>query len=821
MIGQAATDRRTAIALTAGVALLPALVGTARATPRKQTRKPKDMPFNEGWLFRLDDGEDLAAAALDDSDWNHVDLPHDWSLDDLTPGKPEDVSGPFSRRAIGKTATGFTQGGQGWYRKHFRPWHNPASEKLELTFDAVYLECDVFLNGHRLGGEVHGYVPFTLDLTPHLKPGEDNVLAVRVRNLGRNSRWYSGSGIYRPVTIETVPVRARIARDGVFARTTRLTRGKAEIAIDTHIEGDCAGLDLVHRIVDADGRVVAVSKGQAARDSQRVLALRSPRLWSPDTPALYRIETELVAGSQQLHAAAFDFGVRIIFFDSHRGMTINGKQVKLRGGCIHHDNGLLGACAFADADERRVRLLKARGFNAVRSAHNPASGSLREACDRLGMLLIEEAFDVWHVHKEPQDFALHFRERWEAVIRAMVLPARNNACVIMWSIGNEIPDRASDEGIAWEWKLANAVKKLDATRPVTAGLNGVLGQEVIAAEGTARPGRTGLADNASTVFLDVPGYNYRLDDIEREQAGHPERVVYASETFPREVFDYAALADRAPWFLGEFVWTAMDYVGEAGIGATAFIKNGNPPFYIAGWPWVNAWCGDIDLIGEQKPASLARDVAWGLSSLEMTVRRPAPDGTFAWTSNWGWPDEAASWTWPGYEGRALMLRVYTRAERVELHLDGRRIAERAMTAADKSVATFEVPYAPGTLEAVAYEGGRIVGRRQLVTTGPAASLRLMLEPLSGRGAGESLAYLRLEVLDAGGRVLPDDDRAVSLAVAGAGRLAALGNANPLTTGPIRSGKSRTFRGRALGIVRSTGAGVVTVTAHVISTARPV
>jgi len=770
------------------------------------------MPFDEGWLFRLDDRDDLAQAALDDTGWATIDLPHDWSLGDLTPNVGE-VSGPFTRSATGRTATGFTRGGQGWYRKHFRMPHDPAREKVELTFGGVYLECDVFLNGAHLGGNVHGYILFTFDLTPHLHAEDDNVLAVRVRNLGRNSRWYSGSGIYRGVSIERVPSRARIARDGVFARTTVIADGLAEIVVDTELEGDCAGCDLVHRIIDGDGRIVVRSSGPAKAAGQRTLRLKAPRLWSPDRPLLYRIETDLVENGQALHTAAFDFGVRIISFDARRGMTINGAPFKLRGGCIHHDNGLLGACAFADADERRVRLLKARGFNAIRSAHNPASRSLRQACDRLGMLLIEEAFDVWHVPKEPQDFALHFREHWAEAIGAMVRSARNHPCVIMWSIGNEIPDRGSDEGLAWQWRLANAVKTLDPTRPVTAGLNGVLGQEVIAEAGTARPGHAGLIDNASTVFLDLPGFNYRLDDIAREQGEHPERVVYASETFPREMFDYAALSERMPSFLGEFVWTAMDYIGEAGIGATAFIKVGSPPFYFADWPWVNAWCGDIDLIGGQKPASLARDVAWGLSPLEIAVQRPAPEGTFAWTSNWGWRDEAASWTWPGHEGRELAVSVYTRGDRVELHLNGRKVAETAIKPADKCMASLRVPYAAGKLEAVAWLAGKLIGRRQLETVGPAAGLRLALEPLSRRGPGEALAYVRVEVVDAAGRILPDEDRPIALDVKGAGRLAALGNANPRATGSIRSGQSRTFGGRALAIVRATSLGEVRAVAR--------
>ncbi|HEX7742966.1 MAG TPA: glycoside hydrolase family 2 TIM barrel-domain containing protein, partial [Sphingobium sp.] len=501
--------------------------------------------------------------------------------------------GPFDKKAIGATATGFAVGGEGWYRKHFRVDGFPADARVEIVFDGIYLESDVFLNGRKLGGNVHGYLPFSVDLTPHLDRKGDNVLAVRVRNLGRNSRWYSGSGLYRPVTLDILPAGTRIARWGVAAWTRTLSGGAAEIDVTTTLEDVAGEGQLVTRLVDVNGKVVAEASSIAGPEVKQTLKVRGPRLWSPDAPNLYRLETQVRRGGKVVDQLTQPFGVRIVTFDPQRGMAVNGKVMKLRGGCIHHDNGLLGARAFADADDRRVRLMKARGYNAVRSSHNPASRSLRDACDRLGMLLIEEAFDAWHERKEPQDFSVQFRDHWQEVIRGMVLSARNSPSVIMWSIGNEIPYRATDEGVQWEWRLANAVRRIDPTRPVTAALNGGLGGEMIAAEGTARPGFAGKVDNASTLFLDVPGYNYRFADIEREQVKHPDRIVYASETFPREVFDYRGLMDRAPYFLGEFVWTAMDYIGEAGLGATVRLKAKSAPFYFATWPWVNAWCGDI------------------------------------------------------------------------------------------------------------------------------------------------------------------------------------------------------------------------------------
>jgi beta-galactosidase len=420
------------------------------------------------------------------------------------------------------------------------------------------------------------------------------------------------------------------------------------------------------------------------------------------------------------------------------------------------------------------------------------------------MLLIEEAFDVWHSPKEPRDFSVRFKDHWHDAVRAMVLSARNCASVIMWSIGNEIPYRATDEGVEWEWKLANTVRQLDPTRPVTAGLNGVLGGPMIAKEGTARRGFGGKVDNASTIFLDIPGYNYRIEDIETEHAEHPERLVYASETFARDVYDYWALAKRAPYFLGEFVWTAMDYLGEAGLGASAQLDKKGIPYFFPVFPWVNAWCGDIDLIGHQKAPSLCRDVVWGLSPLEMTVQRPVPDGKFEYVAIWGWSDELQSWSWTGAEGKPIAVRVYSSGDRVELWLNGNRLEERALTPADKMRVEFKVPFTPGVLEAIAFMDGKEIGRRKLETVGPPKKLRLTVEPGSARCDRQALMYVGIDVVDDQGRILPDEQRKISLSIDGPAELIGFGSANQLATGSFQASEALTYRGRALAILRSHG-----------------
>lgn len=802
-------NRREALTLAASAAALPMIGAGAQVADAAEAPQAagRNIPFDDGWRFYKGTGNGFEQPSHDDSSWRHVDLPHDWSVEDQPGANGTDQIGPFDKSAVGGTAAGYTVGGEGWYRKRFRVSAYPADARIEVSFGGAYLESEVFLNGKALGRNLHGYSPFAFDLTPHLDRGGDNVLAVRVRNEGKNSRWYSGSGLYRQVSLDVLPTGARITRWGVGAWTRRLADGHAEIAVTTRLDAAEPDLSLITRLRDAAGKEVASATAPATVEVKQTLMCSGPRLWSPDDPNLYSLETELRRGATVVDRMSQPFGIRIVTFDPQRGMSINGKAIRLRGGCIHHDNGLLGACAFADADDRRIRLLKARGFNAIRSSHNAASETLRNACDRLGMLLIDEAFDAWFEGKEPQDFSAHFAEHWHEAIEAMVLPARNSPSVIMWSIGNEIPSRATEVGVEWEWKLANAVKRLDPTRPVTAGLNGVLGQEMIADAATARPGMAGKIDNASTIFLDVPGYNYRLEDVEREQRQHPERVVYASETFAREVFEYAALMERAPYFLGEFLWTAMDYIGEAGLGATAQIKKGGLPYYFAAWPWVNAWCGDLDLIGMQKAPSLARDVAWGLSPLEFTVQRPIPDDHSEFVANWGWPDELQSWTWEGHAGKPISVRLFTRGDRVELLLNGTKVAEKVPM---KMRAEVMVPYAPGTLEAVAYEGTRIIARRKLVTADPAKRLRLSVERASPRRGRQALRFVQAEVLDAQGRLLPDDKRKVKLSVSGPAELIAFGSANPLAVGSLQAAETETFRGRALAILRSTGPGSVRV-----------
>ena len=819
--GQVTANRRQVLAASAaGMVLVQAEAALAQSVPTALTtpQTGRDQPFDAGWLFHRGDGVGLEAVSLSDTNWRSLSLPHDWSIEDVPANEDKAARGPFSKSAMGGISTGFTLGGIGWYRKHFQLGSLPADARAELRFDGVYGECDIWLNGQHIAHNLHGYAPFVVDLTPAIKPEGDNVLAVRVRNLGRNSRWYSGSGIYRQVTLDVLPALAHFARDGVFASTRALTGGAAQIDVISEIAGVQAGLMLVTRLRDATGRIAAEVSTPAEPQTRQELAVRGPQLWSLASPVLYSLESQLWQGAKLIDSLSQPFGIRIVVMDGTNGLSLNGEQVWLRGACIHHDNGLLGACAFPNAEDRKVRLLKQRGFNAIRSSHNPSSRSLRQACDRNGMLLIEEAFDMWHRHKLPDDYATHFAKDWQGPLTAMVRAARNSPSVILWSIGNEIPDRSGLEGRKWAWTLANAVHQLDPTRGVTAGLNGTLGPVLSADTATARAGKAGQPDNAATLFLDVAGYNYRLDAIESDHAAHPDRLIYASETYPSDVYDYWQLGQKHRWFLGEFVWTAMDYLGEAGLGATVNLPKGKPAAYSPVWPWVGSWCGDIDLIGDQKPQSRYRDVVWGVSKLELAVQRPIPKGHFQHIGLWAWADELPSWNWPAQTGKPVTVRVYSSAQRVELRLNGKVVGRKTLTPADRMRAEFTLPYQPGTLEALAWSQGKVVGRKRLVTVGVPARLKLRVEPhVNGLGF-ERLTYVQVDIVDAQGRVVPDDTRRLSLSIDGSGQLAGFGSANPKAQGSFQANQAKAFRGRALAILRGDGAMRVTVSAPGLASA---
>lgn len=778
---------------------------------------PRDRSFDSDWRFLRGDATGAENPSFDDSSWRGLDVPHDWSIEDLPPKENPDSGvtarriGPFDpSESPSAHFTGNTVGGIGWYRKHFTL--NEVGKSVAVRFDGVYMNSEVWINGQRLGEHPNGYTGFEWDLTPYLKPrGEPNVIAVRVRNEGRNSRWYSGSGIYRHAWL-TVTEPVHVPMGGVFVTTPEVSKDKAlvKIAVEVNNATGTQTTALVRtRVRDAKGEIVNSSEGKlridanATASTEQEIEVRTPQLWSIESPSLYSAEVEIGVEVRSTDAVATSFGIRKVEVDAKRGFLLNGEMLKLKGGCIHHDNGPLGSAAIDRAEERKVELLKANGFNAIRSAHNPPSPALLDACDRLGMLVIDEAFDQWNISKEhnPQDYHRFFKDWSERDIASMLRRDRNHPSVIMWSVGNEIPEQFRDADTGK--RLRAQVLSHDSTRLIT--------QAISSDWGKVAKNWDELSDPAFA-HLDVAGYNYLLEKYEADHVRHPERVMMTTESYPKDFFDNWSMVEKHPYLIGDFVWTAMDYFGEAGIGHSVLSDEKNS--FFMPWPWFNAWCGDLDVCGFKKPQSLYRDVVWRRSPIEMAVHTPIPAGLTEILSGWGWPNEVQSWNWTGQENKPLQVAIYSRCDHVRLELNGKVIGTQPVSAETKLTARFDVPYSPGELRAFGLIDGKVVTQTQLKTTGPPKKLKLTADRTVIRADRNDLSYVSVEVVDADGQRVPDAEIPVHFSVSGVGELAAQASGVPNDPASFRVPLRKTFQGRCLVILRPKGnAGDITLQAE--------
>ena len=802
--------------------------------------------FDRDWRFLKADAPGAENAAFNDSDWRTLDLPHDWSLEDLQPSVTNGPSatlpampaptnspatgggrgrgrvsfpvvGPFSPESPGAKDTGYTLGGTGWYRKHFMLDKQSLGKRVALEFDGVYMNSDVWLNGHLLGNHPYGYTAFAYDLTEFLNSaGQENVLAVRVRNLGRNSRWYTGSGIYRHVWL-TVTEPVHIAHWGTYITTPEVSESKAQVVVETTVRNDSDTeqiATLTTQIVGSDGKIPGQPVPESIRSAtagensthklpahgettiKHTISVARPSLWTPETPTLYKAVSRVAIGTVVADEYQTPFGIRTLKYSVENGLQLNGKTIKLSGGCMHHDNGPLGSAAIDRAEERRVGLMKANGYNAIRTSHNPPSSVFLDACDRLGVLVLDEAFDCWEEGKNPEDYGKYFKNWWQQDLDSMILRDRNHPCVILWSVGNEVPQRVKDSGYVIAKRLSDEVHRLDPTRPVT---------EAICAPWD---GRQWSATATAFSFLDVGGYNYQAGNYERDHQTFTNRIIVGTESYPRDFAQYWRGVENNSYVLGDFVWTGMDYLGEAGIGSARLDNTRGET-----WPWFNANCGDLDLCGFKKPQSYFRDVVQGRSELEVFVHRPIPEGRREVVSGWGWPDELASWSWPDNDGKPMQVNVYSRCDSVRLELNGKEIATRQITG-NRWTARFDVPYAAGELKAVGLKNGQPVATKLLRTVGPAKKVRLTVDRATISADRNDLAYVTAEITDADGNVLPDASNLVHFKLTGPGELAAVGSAAPNVPESFRQPQHTAFQGRCLAILRPLGpAGEMTLRAE--------
>ncbi len=765
-----------------------------------QPSSGKTVLFDDNWKFHRGGAQRAEQPEFIDADWRMVDLPHDWSIEDLPAGQPglPGTPSPFSRDAVSQVSGGFTVGGTAWYRKSFFIADSLRGKCISVRFDGVYMNAACWLNGQYLGDHPYGYTSFYYDISNLIRYGENNVLAVKVRNEGENSRWYSGSGIYRHVWL-IVDDPVHIPVWGIRISTPEISEHAARVTVRTRIMNNDsikAEVKLITRFMNRIGGACGQAEsakilepGEGYECSQTV-DLEDPERWSPEDPVLYTARSELFCNGRLCDAEETNFGIRSLSFSAMQGFQLNGKPVKLKGACIHHDNGPLGARAYDRAEERKVELLKASGFNAIRCSHNPPSPALLDACDRLGMLVIDEAFDMWMDPKNPDDYHLFFRDWWQKDIESMVLRDYNHPSIILWSIGNEIPNRHTPEVVEVARQLRSYIQTLDPAREVTAAVNDL------------KPDK-----DPFFAVLDVAGYNYaaggdhlRKGIYEEDHVRVPERVMLGTESYPLEAFrSWMDVVDHT-WVIGDFVWTGFDYMGEASIGWRGYWQEQN--FF----PWNLAFCGDIDICGWKRPQSYYRDALWKEDQLSLFVTPPAPSfdtnpNRQSW-SKWHWFDAVADWSWEGYENRPLEVSVYSSCEKVELYLNGKSLGVKDVNRKSRFMATWEVPYKPGELKAVGYQGTTIRAAMVLQTARQPVRLQLKADRPQILATGQDLSYITVELVDEAGIRNPKAENLVKFEIEGPAAIIGVGNANPVSLESSSLPQRKAWQGRCLVVVKA-------------------
>jgi beta-galactosidase len=738
---------------------------------------------------------------FNDKNWRNLDLPHDWSIEgDINHKNPMGVAG------------GYFPAGIGWYRKSFTVPTEWESKIISIYFEGVYMNSEVFINGNSLGIYPYGYSSFAYNLAPYLKYGKENVIAVRVDNSQQvNCRWYSGSGIDRHVWM-TVTNPIHVTQWGIAISTPDVSSRKATVQIKSLIKNETASPQNIGvKTVLFDKNAKATGKNQlnvhlAANSEKEVvqtIVVSNPLLWTPETPDLYQVQVQLIKDKQTMDDTQTPFGIRSIRYTAENGFQLNGKTVKLNGGCVHHDNGFLGAAAFDRAEERRVEMLKAAGFNAVRTSHNPPSEAFLDACDKLGLLVIDESFDGWRTAKNKYDYAMYFDQWWQRDLDAMVLRDRNHPSIIMWSIGNEIIERKEPQAVETAKMLANEIKKIDPTRPVTSAM-------------TTWDKDWEMFDPLMAAH-DVCGYNYQLHRASDDHKRVPSRIIAHTESYPRDAFVNWKLVQENNYIIGDFVWTAIDYLGESSIGRWYY--SGDIPgehWEQDFFPWHGAYCGDIDLTGWRKPISHYRSMLYNnTEKLYMAVREPEPEPIQIKETQWSvWPTWE-SWTWPGFEGKNIQVEVYSKYPKVRLYLNNKLIGEKATTVNEQFKAIFPVTFTPGELKAVGIDNEKELESVILRTAGDAAKIKLSADRQEITANGQDLSFITIEITDKEGVIQTQAFNRLYFKIEGAGTIAGVGNADIKDCDPYVGNTRKAWKGRAMVIVkgnRTAGDIKLTVTA---------
>lgn len=759
--------------------------------------------FNKGWTFAKKGTKTVQT----------VTLPHDAMLHENR-----------SADAKSGSAGAYFEGGSYVYTKEFVAPTEWEEKTVELVTEGIYKTAEIFCNDVSVGKTIYGYSGYVFDLTEMLRFGEKNMLRIEAENEDQpNSRWYSGAGIYRPVRLE-ISGPCRIERDGVTLRTVSCKPAVLNIKT-AHTSGEIkAG------IYDGSGKLVAEGRGDDIS-----VEIPDAVLWSDKKPYLYRVMVTLYKDGVEKDRAEYMYGLRTVTWDSRRGLCVNDEQVKLRGGCIHHDNGVLGACAYPEAEERKVRILKANGFNAIRSAHNPCSEALLDACDKYGIYVMDETWDMWYRHKSKFDYAGSFEAGYEADIRKMVNKDKNHSSVIMYSIGNEVSEPAEEKGRKIACDMTALIHKLDDSRAVTIGLNLMIvsnaskGKQMYNGdEGGLNSGSgktqgmnstmfnlitqfvgTGMnkaangkkADRATSPVLDtvdVAGYNYASGRYPLEATAHPDRVIVGSETFPSDIAKNWDMVEKYPYLIGDFMWTAIDYLGEAGIGAWAYTDDAKT--FDKPYPWLLGATGAIDIVGNADGEALRAQAVWRTKSDVSIAVRPANHPKVkVIKSAWRGTNAMPLWSYRGCDGNPVIAEVYGRGAYAELYCNGRKIAKKKLSDCQ---ALFKLKYETGELKAVLYDAdGNRLSECSLHSSDGKLGIRLSEE--SKDNTTGDIIFIPVDICGENGVTEGNADERITVTVSG-GELLGFGSANPRTEESFTSGVYTTYYGRALAVIRKTG-----------------
>lgn len=774
--------------------------------------------LNDGWQFcKLPLGstlEDVSNAAL-----QAVDLPHDFLIE--------------NENDLYETT-------DAWYLRALDVPESWCASCVLVRFDGVYMDCDVLLNGHVVCTHHYGYTAFDVDLTSRLLVGR-NTLAVHIRHQSPNSRWYSGAGIYRPVVLWTADKQQHIALNGVRIRTVSINPATVEVTVRT------VGAGRVSVDVLAGEKQAASAAADTTGEITLTLTIPNAKLWDVEHPNLYTCRVRF-GSDEDLQT----FGIRTLSWGK-KGILLNGERVIVQGACIHHDQGILGARCYAQGEERRVRLLKENGYNAVRSAHNPCSKALLDACDRLGMLMMDEYIDHWYIHKTEYDYVPYFEKWWKQDIADMVDKDYNHPCVILYSTGNEVSETAQKKGIQLTRELTEYLHSLDNTRPVTCGINiffnflssigfgvysdekakkeaekaeklraagvqpqkkkavgskffndlaGLMGDEFMKRGATLHGCDVRTRDAFAN--MDIAGYNYGIYRYKHDLKKYPNRLILGSETFCNDAYRFREQAKKNPRLVGDFVWAGMDYLGEVGVGSWEYKAYATQ---FSGLGWTTAGSGRIDLNGRPLGEALYTRVALEQEIGPYIAVRPVMfSGEKHSPSAWKMTDAMPSWSWAGCEGKKAHIEVYARAAKVALLLNGKKVAEKQLK--NDCLAKFTIPYQSGTLEAMSYDAiDRVLGRCKLQTAGADTVLRAVPEEKKTKPG--RLCYIRIRYTDRAGELKPMERGMVNITVSG-GKLLAAGSACPFHPGSYLTPETDTYYGEALAVVEVGESGAVEV-----------